>query len=105
MLKRIQFKRQKGFRLPPNSVRVTRPSRFGNPYKIGFPRPFERGNIETIEEVIQLFEDWIMFEMEGNPKFLEPLRCKNLACFCPLVDKYGDIVKCHADILLDYANR
>ena len=99
MPKRIQFKRKKGFKLPENCVRVTRPSRFGNPYKIGSPRPFERGNIETIEEVLQLFEDQLLFEMQGNPKYLESLRGKDLACFCKIENP------CHADILLQYANR
>lgn len=33
--KRIQRKRTKGFKLPPNTVCVTRPSRLANPFKVG----------------------------------------------------------------------
>jgi hypothetical protein len=33
-----------------------------------------------------------------------PLRGKDLACWCPLVDKDGNPVPCHADVLLKIAN-
>jgi len=32
---RIQLKRTKGWRMPPNTVKVTRPSKWGNPYRVG----------------------------------------------------------------------
>lgn len=32
-------------------------------------------------------------------------RGKDLACCCPLVDGHGDRYPCHADVLLDLANR
>ena len=33
------------------------------------------------------------------------LRGKDLACWCPLVDERGNMVPCHADVLLELANR
>lgn len=33
------------------------------------------------------------------------LRGKNLCCWCPLLDKNGNKVYCHADVLLKLANR
>lgn len=34
-LQRIQLQRTKGWKLPPNTVVVARPSRWGNPYRVG----------------------------------------------------------------------
>jgi hypothetical protein len=99
MPKRIQFQRKKGFRLPPNCVRVTRPSRFGNPFKIGDPAPFNFGTLETVRDVLDVYEDMILYNLDENPDYLEPLRGKDLACFCHPSNS------CHADILLKYANR
>jgi hypothetical protein len=53
-----------------------------------------------------LFQVWVDFEepypdpglqkkLEDDPNFLEPLRGKNLACWCPL-DR-----PCHVDVLLE----
>ena len=33
--KRIQRRRTKGWRMPPNTVYVGRPSKWGNPFKVG----------------------------------------------------------------------
>ena len=33
------------------------------------------------------------------------LRGHDLVCWCPLVDEHGTIVPCHADVLLELANR
>jgi len=35
MPKRIQRKRTKGWKMPPNTISVTRPGRFGNKFIIG----------------------------------------------------------------------
>jgi hypothetical protein len=34
MAKRIQRKRHKGWRMPPNTVSVTRPGKWGNPFRV-----------------------------------------------------------------------
>lgn len=41
----------------------------------------------------------------GPPPDPAELRGKNLACWCPLTDKDGKPVPCHADVLLEIANR
>lgn len=103
MPERIQFKRRKGFRLPANTVRVLRPSYWGNEYKIGmvaFDGETEKViHLERRQNVIAAHERQLKRILERDPKYLEPLRGKNLACFCRLDQE------CHADVLLKYANR
>ena len=77
--------------MPPNTVYVGRPSRWGNPFKIGV-----HGDRE---EVLRKYRIWIEQKLSQDPDFLTPLRSKNLACFCKLTEP------CHADILLELANQ
>ena len=77
-------------KLPENSVLVSRPSRYGNPYRI--PKYF-------LEESIDLYEFWLTNKLLDNPKFLDPLIGKNLVCYCDL-DQL-----CHADILIKYCKK
>lgn len=95
MAKRIQRKRTKGWKMPPNTIYVGRPTRWGNPYRLGPPGiPW---NCETREEAVSLFRErvknWIL-----NGWDAELLRGKDLACWCPLDQP------CHADVLLEIAN-
>lgn len=109
---RVQLKRVKGWKLPPNTVSVTRPGYYGNPYKIdGDPAtlPFvvvsniksELNGPLTREQVVEAFEIYLDKHADGKRK-LETARReivgKNLACFCKL-DKV-----CHADIWLKKLN-
>jgi Domain of unknown function (DUF4326) len=102
MPKRIQRKRVKGWRMPENTVSVTRPGRYGNPFKIGeqFKNPFGDEIYLTVtrDNCISLFETYAKGRLAGNPDWLTPLRGKDLACFCK-----AD-VPCHADVLLRLAN-
>jgi len=75
---------------PPNTIRVARPSRWGNPYSL---KDFSR------EKSLQLYEEWLIEQLDNDPTFLEPLRNKNLACFCKPNEK------CHVDILLGYISK
>jgi len=88
---RIQVRRSKGWRKPDNTVYVSRPSRFGNPFRIGN---------YTREEAVMRYEQWIL--SPGNAQLLRDARRllagKNLGCWCPL----GQL--CHADILLRLLN-
>jgi len=70
---------------PPDAVYVGRGSPWGNPYRIGV-----HGNRE---EVIRLFELNTLPTLD-----LEPLRGKDLICYCAPKS-------CHADILLREANK
>jgi hypothetical protein len=87
-VKRIQRKRSKGWKMPPNAVYVGRPTKWGNPYKIGVD-----GNRE---EVIAKYREWLKKKLEEDPTFLDPLKGKDLACWCPLNKP------CHADVILEF---
>jgi hypothetical protein len=87
-VKRIQRKRSKGWKMPPNTVYVGRPTKWGNPYKIGVD-----GNRE---EVIAKYREWLKRKLEEDPTFLDPLKGKDLACWCPLNKP------CHADVILEF---
>lgn len=84
MPERIQRMRTKGWRMPPNTVYVGRPTRYGN--------PFTKANSGTVDPAIR-------FACEVAPLLdTEPLRGKNLACWCSLEQP------CHADVLIEIAN-
>jgi hypothetical protein len=90
MPQRIQRRRRKGWRLPANAVSVTRPGCWGNPFRIG--QDGDRA------KVLALFETYARDRLAKEPGWLEPLRGKDLACWCA----EGDA--CHADMLLRLAN-
>ena len=115
MPERIQRKRTKGWRMPENTVYVGRPTIYGNPFRIGVHG--------TREECVNLHKRYLSGEISEEDTrwrnslydvrtgyspylgkilvwtgLLEPLRGKNLACWCSL-DQL-----CHADVLLELAN-
>jgi hypothetical protein len=88
---RVQLSRKKGWRMPPNTVKVDRTTPFGNPF------PIDRGRAQSV----QAFREWFTSTKEGKAlakRAREDLRGKNLACWCPLDGP------CHADTLLAAAN-
>lgn len=101
MAQRIQRKRVKGWRMPENTVSVTRPGRFRNPYKIGAEYEDDHGRLGeiTLENCLRFFRLYVQTILTNDPDWLEPLRGKDLACWCPVGSP------CHADILLELANR
>lgn len=99
MPKRIQRKRTKGWKMPENTVSVTRPGRYGNPFVVGESGYFHERNITvTADNCLTLFERYCKDRSRLLPRWLEPLRGKDLACFC------GEGEPCHGDILLRLAN-
>jgi hypothetical protein len=88
--RRVQLRRTPGWRKPPGAVVVARPSRWGNPYTIA-----EYGR----ERAIELYRR----RLEDHPELLEAVRRelagKDLACWC------APDLACHADVLLELANR
>ena len=105
---RVQLERTKGWRMPPNTVKVTRPGKFGNPITVsGYYDAGYNGDLETAtRHCVEGFRAW----MEGrrhwshgipfpSPPDISVLRGKNLACWCKL-----DAPFCHADVLLELAN-
>lgn len=111
MPERIQLRRAKGWRMPPNTVKVDRTTPWGNPCIVG-----QHG---TREECVKWFTlalsglivcghkvnpdgTWLAEQLRAYGRMASRnkhhLRDKNLACWCPL-DK-----PCHADVLLQLAN-
>lgn len=95
---RIQRKRAAGWRKPENAICITRPGKYGNPYKIGavYQSPFVRGGafLITSQNVLGVFEIYARSKLAMDPNWLEPLRGKDLCCFCKLD------APCHGDIIL-----
>jgi len=87
-MKRIQRKRTKGWKMPANTVYVGRPTKWGNPW--------ETTDDSRRKEVLIYYETWLRGELIDRPHMLDPLKGKDLACWCPL-DK-----PCHADVLLKF---
>ena len=107
---RIQLSRRKGFKLvSPNSlpvVVVSRPHRWGNPFKVGgyVEVPNRQGSTFRLVRDQASAVHWFkaMLKQGGTPPFTlanirEELRGKNLACWCKSPP-------CHADVLLEIAN-
>ena len=105
--RRIQRKRTAGWTMPPNTVYVGRPTKWGNPWRIGVNRCTGHGlsyRQETVTDAItavRFFRDMLhapdcIYPNEDQIK--RNLRGKNLACWCPLDQP------CHADVLLELAN-
>lgn len=105
--KRIQRRRVKGWKMPPNTVYVGRPTKWGNPYRPtdylfanadGTPAPHDCAAAR--EMALQDFRLWLDVTRGGERMYraAKELRGKNLACWCPLDQP------CHADILLELAN-
>lgn len=102
---RIQRKRSKGWRMPPNTVSVCRSGVFGNPFIVnssaapGTRSGVDRWNVPTAADAVECFR---LMCVERGGEWLDFIRTelkgKNLACFCPLD------APCHADILLRIAN-
>lgn len=89
MPERIQRKRTKGWKMPPNTVSVCRPGRWGNPFKVGPGM--------SAEDAVRRYEAETMTEFMRGVALAE-LRGQNLACWCKLSEP------CHADVLLKIAN-
>jgi Domain of unknown function (DUF4326) len=109
--RRIQLKRERGWRMPPNTVRVDRTSRFGNPFSVDRYGPEEAVALHgswitggmSDEYILKLYPPLIGNHLVSRRKsmvgLLPMLTGKDLACWCPLD------CPCHADTLLDLANR
>jgi hypothetical protein len=90
---RIQLKRTKGWRMPANTVKVDRTTRWGN-------YPAARAGVNGLEAV-ESFANWMANEASEKWKSaaIVALRQKNLACWC----KLG--TPCHGDYLLAWIEK
>ena len=92
--KRIQLRRSKGFRLPKNTVKVARPTKWGNPWRVGLD-----GDAQYVVEAYRRFVEGHLQSFPTIKDVRKELRGKNLACFCKLGQP------CHGDVLLKIANQ
>lgn len=89
--RRVQQKRTKGFKLPPDTISVARPHKWGNAFKID--------DDTSRAQAVENHRARMMVRIEKNPDYLDELRGHNLACYCSLDER------CHADTLIALANR
>jgi hypothetical protein len=113
MAERVQLRRSKGWRKPDGVIVVARPSRFGNPFT--FEAALAAGAADKREaraRCVAAYRAWMHgealpagFEQPDEDRrawileHLDELAGHDLACWCPLDQD------CHADVLLDLANR
>lgn len=123
---RMQLSRRKGFRLPPTTVNVARPGKWGNPYRIGEPVDMKQARrwgwklskpdyvCDTAAEAVKRFTLAIAFDDASKWVMRQELRGKNVACWCGLCPAHAagkpmgvvcpDCDPCHGDPILECAN-
>lgn len=115
MPKRIQRKRTAGWRMPEGAVYVGRGTIYGNPFKVGeMPSiaydPITRGVCSGVvpdnDMAARLYRRMVSITLRGPEPHVDRLldglvaiRGKDLACWCALDEP------CHADVLLELANK
>ena len=126
--KRIQLRRSRGWRLPPETVNVARPTKWGNPWRVGDVLGCDMDESEdyrgsaaviTAELACALYRAALLSpptsyvcHPDGRRTVItglasgvtavdvvRELRGRHLACWCPAERP------CHADVLLEVANR
>lgn len=110
--KRVQLSRRKGWRMPPNTIKVDRTTRWGNPFVVGV-HGTRADCVRWLELTLAGFlvlgfrkdEDgqYVTDKADSYRKMVKRDRRlligKNLACWCPADQP------CHADILLRVAEK
>lgn len=103
--RRVQLRRTKGWRKPEGAVIVSRPSGWGNPFRVGDVYRFhdpDRGIVLGVvanpEAAVLRFRQFLARHPDLVAKVREELHGHDLACWCPLDQP------CHGDVLLEIAN-
>lgn len=106
---RIQLSRKKGWRKPPNTIVVARPSKWGNPFIVGKHGTRQQccrlfyllltGHLCISVDLACIASQKKLIAHARN--HLRDLRGKNLACWCPQ-GPFG--TPCHAQTLIELAN-
>lgn len=103
-LERIQRKRTKGFRLPPNTVCVDRSTKFGNPFdwregvEIGNERWAKGVAVDLLREAINYPARFPDKTVPTRQQIRDALAGKEfVACWCKLDEP------CHADLYIRIA--
>jgi hypothetical protein len=82
--------------MPPDAVYVGRPTKWGNPDPVS-SFSSAAAAVDQFRRYLYVFDNDGARELRAAVK--AELRGKDLACWCPLDQP------CHADVLLDLANR
>lgn len=90
---RIQLRRTKGWRKPADALFVARPTRWGNPFRVGV----HGSRAECVELYRAALETGELGFTSRDVQ--QALAGRDLACWCPTAEP------CHADVLLEIANR
>ncbi|MEJ8281342.1 DUF4326 domain-containing protein [Pseudonocardia spirodelae] len=88
--RRIRLRRTKGWRKPDGAVLVTRPGPWGNPFDVR-----EMGR----EPAIAAHRRWLEERPDLVERARQELAGRDLCCWC------AEDVACHADTLIEVANR
>lgn len=99
---RIRLSRAKDWRMPPNTVKVDRTTKWGNPFIVGKSGGAYTAKVKDRRHAYLLFKSVAFDNEKLCAAARTELRGKNLACWCPKDDPYED--NCHAAVLLEIAN-
>jgi hypothetical protein len=118
--KRIQLRRTKGWRKPEGAIVISRPSKWGNPITVEHSDRVQWGHGFFVDDGVgvEFFDDVTTARAYAAEVFASDMRASrrlwmypnsadiraelaghDLACWCPLDQP------CHADVLLELANR
>ncbi|WP_020653715.1 DUF4326 domain-containing protein [Massilia niastensis] len=104
---RVQLSRKKGWRMPPDTISVARPGKWGNPFSVhpelpaGSPVAPRYIAMPSVAEAVAAYRRWLLEDPAGRALAIEAkaaLRGHSLACWCSLDGP------CHADVLLELVN-
>lgn len=103
---RVQLSRKKGWRMPPDTISVARPGRWGNPFSVlpALPQGALAGRYVAMPDVdaaVAAYRRWLQDDPDGRRVAQEAkiaLRGHHLACWCRLDSP------CHAQVLLELVN-
>src|SRR5690606_8972980 len=108
--KRIQLRSTRGWRKPDGAVVVARPTKWGNPFRMGEMVPegdtrelqHRATREDVVDEFVELIAGHLLPEIRAAYPSDDEIRAElgghDLACWCPLSSP------CHADVLLELAN-
>jgi len=100
---RVQLSRARGWRLPANTIKVDRSTRWGNPFHFDGREVSRADAVARFREALERDRGYTpprrMRDVSWNSidDIRRELRGHNLACWCPLDGP------CHADLLLEIA--
>jgi uncharacterized protein DUF4326 len=94
---RIQRKRVKGFKLPAGSRFCGRPTKYGNPFRVGrYGRVLA---LELFDAMLANHELRKQYKYPTDEQIREELRGRDLSCWCEVDED------CHVSRLLEIANK